>query len=91
MEKTPEPRSEQEVLCDIVSLLESNKITQNADIAYICSRLLNPDKIRGVKRSVTMKRQKQYQAFQVMLAGMGKRASKTVSSSPKKKAAKASR
>ena len=87
MENTQTQRTEQQILCDIVSLLESNKVTDNNEISYYCSRLLSADKIRGVKRSVTVQRKKSMEAFRKLIAS----GSFTKSGAYQKKTKKASR
>lgn len=50
--------TDQDVLCDVIALMESRGVTKCDDISYLCSLLLSSDKIRGVKRSLTVQRQK---------------------------------
>lgn len=47
----------QEILCQVVDVFLKNGIHKNKDIVTAC-RNLNPDKLRGVKRSLTLKKRK---------------------------------
>lgn len=49
--------NKQDVLCQIVDVFVNNGIKNNEDIVAICSKLTT-DKLRGIKRSLTLKKRK---------------------------------
>ena len=52
-----EQKQKQEILCKVVNIFMENGIKDNDEIVKICSNL-DSDKLRGVKRSITVKKQK---------------------------------
>lgn len=52
-------QQKQDLLCEVVTVFIENGISDNESIVKMCYEL-NTDKLRGVKRSLTLKKQKSF-------------------------------